>query len=167
MQTSVHLLIVVALATLAVPGLFQDKNQHGLRPKILTGKTVYFDDQTGAFVVGEKTLSQLKRWGRFKIVKDPKQADLIFLLSADPYKGGYIVYSGGETGTIEKSGNIAEDPVPTFRKAAPVRYAYLTVIDPETGEKLWDGSHVWGGLLTGFNSVGQHLVNEFRHEIEK
>ena len=122
-QTSVHLLIVVALATLAVPGPPQDKNQHGLRPKILTAKSVYFDDQTGAYVVGEKPLSQLKKWGRFKIVKDPKQADLIFLLSADPYKGGYIVYSGGETGTVEKSGNVSEDPVPTFKKAAPVRYA--------------------------------------------
>ena len=167
MQTSVHLLIVVALATLVVPGRSQDKEQHGLQPKILTAKSVYFDDQSGAYVVGEKTLSQLKKWGRFKIVKDPKQADLIFLFSADPYKGGYVVYSGGQTGTIEKGGNIEEDPIPTFNKAAPVRYAYLTVIDPKTGERLWDDSHVWGGLLTGFNSVGQRLVNELRQQIEK
>jgi len=41
------------------------------------------------------------------------------------------------------------------------------VIDPNTGERLWDASHVWGGLLTGFNSVGQLLVKELRQQIEK
>jgi hypothetical protein len=166
-QTSVHLLIVVALATLAVPGPSQLKKQYGLRLKILTAKAVYFDDRSGVHTVGDKTLNQLKKWGRFKIVKDPKQADLILLLSADPYKGGYVLYSGGQTGTIEKGGNIEEDPVPNFNKAAPVRYAYLTVIDPNTGDSLWVGSHVWGGLLTGFNSVGERLVSELRQQIEK
>ncbi len=167
MQTSVLLLAVIVASTLALPGPTQDKKQHRLPPKILSAKSVYFDDQSDAHVAGDKALSQLKKWGRFKIVKDPKQADLIFLLSADPYKGGYVVYSGGETGTIKKGGNIEEDPVPTFNKQAPVRYAYLTVIDPKTGESLWDGSHVWGGLLTGFNSVGERLVNELRKQVEK
>jgi hypothetical protein len=166
-QTPVRLLTIVALATLTLPGPTQDKKQHGLPLKILSAKSVYFDDQSGAHTVGDKALNQLKKWGRFKIVKDPKQADLIILLAADPYKGGYVVYSGGETGTIKKGGNIQEDPVPTFNKEAPVRYAYLTVIDPKTGESLWDGSHVWGGLLTGFNSAGERLVNELRKQFEK
>jgi len=48
-----------------------------------------------------------------------------------------------------------------------VRAAYLTAIDPATGENLWSDSHVWGGLLTGFNSVGERLIRQFRKEIEK
>jgi hypothetical protein len=165
-QTPVHLL-VVALAILAATGPAQGQKQHGLSPKILSAKSVYFDDQTGAQHVGEKTLNELQKWGRFKIVKDPKQADLIFLLSADPYRGGYIIYSGGQTGTIDKSGNIEADPVPTYNKASPVRYAYLTVIDPNTGVSLWKDSHVWGGLLTGFNSVGERLVKELEKQTKK
>jgi hypothetical protein len=166
-QISAHLLTIVVLATLGVPGPTQEKQQHGLPRKILAAKVVYFDDQSGARAVGDKALRQLKKWGRFKIVKDPKQADLIFLLSADPYKGGYIIYSGGQTGTIEKGGKIEADPVPNYNKASPVRYAYLTVIDPKTGESLWNGSHVWGGLLTGFDKAGEHLISELRKQIEK
>jgi hypothetical protein len=167
MQLSAHLLAVIVVATWVLSGSTQDKKPNGLPPKILSAKSVYFDDQSGAPAMGDKALNQLKKWGRFKIVKDSKQADLIILLSAGPYKGGYVVYSGGQTGTIEKGGNIEEDPVPTFNRAAPVRYAYLTVIDPKTGENLWNGSHVWGGLLTGFSSAGERLMNELRKQLEK
>jgi hypothetical protein len=45
--------------------------------------------------------------------------------------------------------------------------AYLTVDDAITGERLWTGSHVWGGLLTGFNSAGRRLVNRLRKQIER
>jgi len=94
-------------------------------------------------------------------------ADLILLLSADPYKGGYIIMSGGQTGTIDVHGKIDVDPIPNYNKQAPVRYAYLTVIDPKTGENLWSDSHRWGGLLTGFNSVGARLVKELEEQTKK
>src|SRR4029077_11386493 len=99
----------------------------------------------------------LKKWGRFQIVQDRKQADLTIVLSADPYKGGKIIVSGRQTGTIN-NGNIHEDTVPNYNKQAPLRYVYLTVIDSKNGEKLWTDSHQWGGLLTGFNSAGERLV---------
>jgi hypothetical protein len=166
-QPSVHFLTLVALATLAFAAPAQDMKHHGLPPKILSAKSVYFDDRTDSRHIRDKALSQLKKWGRFEIVKDPTQADLILLLSASPYKGGYIIYSGGQTGTIQKSGNIEADPVPTFNRASPVRYAYLTVIDPDTGEGLWNGFHVWGGLLTGFNTVGERLVKNFEKQSKK
>jgi len=108
----------------------------------------------------------LKKWGKFQVVTDRKQADLVFLLSADPYKGGHVVFAGGQTGTVE-NGHVTEDPVPTYNKQSPTRYAYLTVIDPKTGDNLWSGKHVWGGLLTGFDSVGQRLVKELESQTKK
>ena len=86
-------------------------------------------------------------------MKDRKQADIIFILSADPYNGGYIIASGGQTGTVE-NGHIDEDRVPNYNRQAPVRYVFLTVLDPKTGDTLWSDSHHWGGLLTGFNTPG-------------
>jgi hypothetical protein len=154
-------LLVAALAVLA-----QSQGQE-LAPKILSARSVYFDDQTGAPHIGERALERLKKWGRFQIVRDQKQADLIILLSADPYKGGYIATAGGQTGTVDRGGNIDMDPVPNFHKLAPVRYAYLTVIDPKTDEKLWSDSHQWGGLLTGFNSVGERLVKRLEKQMKK
>jgi hypothetical protein len=47
---------------------------------------------------------------------------------------------------------------PNYNKQSPARCAYLTVIDPKTGDNLWSDTHQWGGLLTGYNSVEARLV---------
>ncbi len=167
MRVSSHFVAVFIFTVLVLQVAAQDQTHSKLAPKILSAKTVYFDDQTGAAHVGDKALEQLKKWRRFQIVRDQKKADLIILLSADPYKGGHIATAGGQTGTVDRNGNIDIDPVPNFNKLAPVRYAYLTVIDPATEENLWSDSHQWGGLLTGFNSVGERLVKKLEKQMRK
>lgn len=97
-------------------------------PRILSAKTVYFDNQTGCDAVGQNTLKQLKKWGKFHLVTDRKQADLIFLLSADPYRGGNITFASGQSGNVE-NGHVTEDEVPNYSKLSPTRYAYLSVIE--------------------------------------
>jgi hypothetical protein len=116
--------------------------------------------------VAKKALEQLQKWGRFQIVRQRPAADLIILLSTDPYKKGQIATAGGQTGSVDSNGHIDMDPVPNFNKLAPVRYAYLTVIDAATEQSLWDDSHQWGGLLTGFNSVGEHLVKRLEKQMK-
>lgn len=138
-----------------------------LAPKILSAQSVYFENRTGSVAVGRETLEQLKKWGRFKIVSDPKDADLILLLSVEAYRNGDIIFSGGQTGSIDTHGDIKEDRIPNFNKQAPTRYAYLTVISPRSRRALWSADHQWGGLLTGFNSVGARLINRLKKEIEK
>jgi len=167
MKISARLFAVFSLASLLVPVVAQAQKQLAQSPRILLAKSVYLEDRTGVDPVSKEALGQLKKWGRFRIVQDRKQADLIFLLSADPYKGGYIIKSGGQTGTIDTHGKIDEDPIPNYNKQAPVRYAYLTVIDSKTGENLWSDSRRWGGLLTGFNSVGARLVKELEKQTKK
>ncbi|MBZ5537295.1 MAG: hypothetical protein LAO31_15175 [Acidobacteriia bacterium] len=167
MRVSFHLIVVSILASWILPTTNLAQKQTAPSPKILSATSVYFDDRTGDDAVGNKALAQLNAWGRFQIVQDRKQADLILLLSADPYKGGYIIMSGGQTGTIDSQGKIQEDRIPNYNRLAPVRYAYLTVIDPKTGENLWSVSHRWGGLLTGFNSVGERLIRELEKQTRK
>jgi len=166
MQASRLLFGVYIVAALVLPTASRDSKHTKVAPKLLAAKSVYFEDRTGAVHVAEKALAQLNKWGRFQIVTDRKQADLIVLLSAQPYKGGQIVISGGQTGTIDPNGNLDMDPAPNFNKLAPVRYAFLTVIDSETGENLWSDSHQWGGLLTGFDSVGERLVKKLQKEVK-
>jgi hypothetical protein len=161
-----HLLFLAALASSIAPIAAQPQKQLARSPKIQSAKSVYFKDKTGVDAVGNEALAQLKKWGRFQIVQDRKQADLIIMLSADPYKGGYIITSGGQTGTIE-SGRIGEDRVPNYNRQAPVRYVFLTVIDPKTGDTLWRDSHRWGGLLTGYNSAGERLVKKLENQTKK
>jgi hypothetical protein len=114
----------------ASPALAQ--KQLAQSPRILSAKSVYFSNKTGSDAVGKNALVQLRKWGKFQLVADPKQADLIFILSADPYNGGNIIFASGQTGTID-DGHITEHPIPNYNKQSPARYAYLTVIDPICG----------------------------------
>ena len=160
-------LVIFIFTNLILPISLDAQKQLAKSPKILTARTVYFDNRTGADTVGAATLAQLKKWGRFQLVHDKHKADLILLLSADPYHGGYIIFASGQTGTVDADGRVQQDVVPNYNRLAPVRDAYLTVIDPSTGNNLWTDSHVWGGLLTGKNSVGAHLVQKLQKQIEK
>ena len=137
-----------------------------ISPRILAAKTVFFDDQSGAPPVGKAALAELKKWNRFQLVSNTSQADLIFQLSASPPRGGHIVYSGGQTGTVE-NGKVEPDSVPTYHKSSPVRAAYLSVFDARSGELLWADSRNWGGLLTGYDSAGRRLVSKLRKQTEK
>lgn len=153
------------MLALSVPTASHAQKRLVKSPKVLSAKTVYFDNRTGDEAVGSATVAQLRKWGRFQVVLNKQMADLILLLSADPYKGGYIIFAGGQTGTIDKDGHIEEDLVPNYNRLTPVRDAYLTVIDPRSGENLWSDSHVWGGLLTGKNSAGARLVQKLQKQI--
>ena len=155
-----------ALTSLLFVASARGQKQLAQSPRILSAKTAYFDNETGSDAVGKTALAQLKKWGKFQIVAEKKEAELIFLLSADPYKGGNVTFASGQTGSVE-NGHVTEDAVPNYNKQSPTRYAYLTVIDGKTGDNLWSDKHLWGGLLTGFNSVGERLVKELESQTRK
>jgi hypothetical protein len=166
MRASEHCRIIFVLTSLLVANSAVAQKQLAQFPRILSAKSVYFSNQTGSDNVGKNALTQLKKWGKFSLIADPKRADLIFLLSADPYKGGNIIFASGQTGSIN-DGHITEDPAPNYNKQSPTRYAYLTVIDRKTGDNLWSDKRLWGGLLTGFNSVGERLIKELENQSKK
>jgi hypothetical protein len=157
-------LLLFGLASMS-PLTAQKKSARAQR--ILLANTVYFDNQTGSDAVGKSALAKLKKWRKYQIVPDRTHADLIFYLSADPIKGGNIILSGGQTGHIDSHRGVEEDPIPDYNKQSPTRYAYLTVIDATTGDSLWSGKHPWGGLLTGFNSVGNRLIGDLEKQTRK
>jgi TonB family protein len=163
MQPSTHLLAVCFVVSLVAASSALAQKEITDPRAIVTAKTVYFDDKSGVDAVGKKASAELSKWGRFQIAQDRKKADLIMVLSTDPQRGGNLILSG-QTGTIDSQGHVSEDPVPNYNKLAPVRYVFLTVTDARTGNALWSDSRRWGGLLTGFESAGEHLVQEFEKE---
>ena len=48
---------------------------------LMEAKTAYVDDVSWHSTVGEQCSDELKKWGRFKLVGDPKDADLTFHLT--------------------------------------------------------------------------------------
>ena len=54
-----------------------------LPASIIAAKTVYIDNQTGSSQITDKAYEALSKWGRFKIVKDAKDANLVLRFTAD------------------------------------------------------------------------------------
>lgn len=129
-----------------------------LAAKLFVAKSVYFDNETGFAAVGADALRELKRWGRFRVVQTRDRADLVFVLSSEEYSEGV-----GDLGPANKA-DFEPDWFLHFHYR-PAN-AYLTVIDTITGDTLWAGTHVWGGLLTGFNSAGRRLVHRLREQVD-
>jgi hypothetical protein len=150
----ISLLFVFAAGVIA-------KDKHlPLPPQIAAAKTVYIDNQSGMANIGDKAYQQLVKWGRFQVIQDRKSADLILLLSAKAYDGGYVTTGGGTTGNIDSKGNINTTNEPTYTHHVSVNYTFLTVVDPKTGDNLWSDSKRWGNLYTGFHSATKGLIDE-------
>src|ERR1700689_479 len=62
----------------------QAKDNHAPLPaSVMAAKTVYIDNQTGHTEITDRAYDALRKWGRFKILKDAKDADLILRFTAD------------------------------------------------------------------------------------
>lgn len=164
MRLLTYVLVICFATSLASVASAQAQNEVANSQAIASAKTIYFEDKSGVDAVGRKASAELSKWGRFQIVQDPKKADLIILLSTDPGQGGNLIVSGGQTATIDSQGHVEEDRIPTFNKLDPTRRAFLSVTDARSGMNLWSSSQRWGGLLTGFDNVGEHLVREFEKQ---
>jgi hypothetical protein len=95
---------------------------------------------------GRVALQGMLDWGRFEVVGDRKQADLILLFSANPYLGDYLTRDKPDTRPVS------------------VEHAYLNVIDPSTGESVWGDFRQWGGFRV--TAMTKDLILEFRAHLE-
>jgi TonB family protein len=166
MRRLAHLLAICLAGSLVASTSAQTQKEITDPQVIASAKTIYFQDDSGADAVGKKASAELGKWARFQIVRNPQKADLTLLLTTDPGQGGDLILAGGQTASIDPDGHVEEDRVPTFNKLEPVKYAFLIVKNAKSGDTIWIDSSRWGGLLTGFDSVGERLVKEFEKQAE-
>jgi hypothetical protein len=79
--------LALVAAIFSVMGSAADKHLP-LSNTILTAKTVYIDNRSGSPTTGDHAYQELGAWGRFQVVQDKSQADLIFFLTAHPQTVG-------------------------------------------------------------------------------
>src|ERR1700722_6199399 len=71
-----------------------------LPPSVTRAKFVYVDCDgcpRGMAAAKQAALHGLMDWKRFTVLRDRHNADLIFLLSANPYLGDYVTRKGADT----------------------------------------------------------------------
>ncbi len=74
------------------------------------------------------------------------QADLILVVSANPYLGDYLTRDG-------------PDQRPVY-----IKITYMNVVDPHTGQSLWGDSKEFGSWL--IPKATKDLVEEFKEQVK-
>jgi hypothetical protein len=82
MRVSEHCRIIFVLTSLLVANSAGAQKQLAQSARVLSAKSVCFSNQTGSDVVGTKCANPAEEMKKFQLIADPKQADLIFPLSA-------------------------------------------------------------------------------------
>lgn len=157
MRHRVGLIVIVLLFGCGWVSSARAQKRREMAPRLLSARLVYFEDQTGFPAVGGDAIREIQKWGRYQVVQIRDQAELIFVLSSK-------IEADGVRSPFEDR---RFGPDLSFHFRFRPANAYLTVDDALTGERLWSGRHVWGGLLTGFNSAGRRLVGRLRKQIER
>jgi hypothetical protein len=156
-KINLPILLTVLVALAGVP-CFAGKTHAPLPPKILAAKTVYVENH-GSAKLADKAYTELKQWGRFEIVTDRIQADIVLLLSLDEGQT-----SSGKTQTYDpkanggyggwKYGRIDESSSGSI---------HIEVLDAKTGETLYSDTK----QMNSFTSATHGAIKDLRQRIEE
>lgn len=155
-------ILAVALV-LAVPA-FAKHEKMPLPERIMTAKTVYLDNQSGFADLGDKAYDEMKKWGRYQIVDSADKADIVLLLSAKEYIGGYTSSTyHNTTGSADDNGNISAHTYSSGSSRAIVAgTTFITLVDAKSGASLWSDARAWGR----WKSATRGLVKELRDRVK-
>jgi hypothetical protein len=151
------LLVLLVLQVHVVAG--QDKYAP-LPEKVVKAKTVFYINDTTSSRFGDDLYQELKKWNRWQVVGDRKQADLILVLSQRDHIEGTIA-----TATTTTNGNTAY----ATGASAPIKSSswHIYLIDPTNGETVWVSSHTLGGRLwQSWGSVARSLLSDIQKRIK-
>lgn len=141
---------VTLLALCVVPflALSAGKTPHApLPPALMNAKTIFIDNQSGDADLLDKCYDELTKWGRFKIVADPKDADVAFRIQKSSRNSGY-------SERTDPWGN-------THADADTQHYTTISVVDKD-GNVLWSDTRPW----RMFSSATRNVVKELRQRME-
>jgi hypothetical protein len=133
--------IIAALAFVIVVSSIHAKDKHAPLPaSVITAKTVYIDNQTGHAEITDRAYDALSKWGRFKILQNAKDADLVLRFTAD---------TKGRPTPPHNDIDISPTPV------------LFSVFD-QTNNELWSASK-----NQPFRSQTRLDINEFKKRLEE
>jgi hypothetical protein len=141
--------VVVGMLDKATNTIHVNEIFRALPPVVTHAKSLYIDCdacERGMAAAWMAAFQQVADWKRFNVVPDPKKADIILMLSANPYLGDYITRDGPD------------------KRPVHVDITYMDVIDPRTGRSLWSDSRRWGSLLV--SRATKDLIMEFKDQLE-
>lgn len=129
-----------------------------LSPSVMHAKRVYIDNQTpDCPECADHTYNELLKWGRFQVVTDPKDADLVFVLKSTSTERPVTVVANTTSSGADSShttGTIVSHEDYTV---------YLSVLDARTNQQLYNNSEYW---RFAWSKPAATLVKDLRKRME-
>jgi hypothetical protein len=143
---------VIVLGTLdkATSTIRVDQMVRALPPKVMAAKSIFIYCDAcprGMAKAKPAALEELDVWNRFNVLSDPEKADLVLIVSANPYLGDYVTRDGPD------------------KRPVSVDITYMDVVDPRTGRSLWNDYRQWGSWRVA--SATKSLIAEFRTQLDE
>ena len=124
--------------------LMQAKTVYIISHRIQDGRVL--PDPSGDATYVDACRDELAKWGRFKVVSDPKEADLIFRIGSR-VQTSYMVINNQS----RKEGN---------------GVTFLEVVQTSSGKVLWSGTHNWAWSWS-VKSARTVVVKQLRKSMEE
>ena len=128
-----------------------------VHPRLISAETLYLLNDQDNMLVSDRLYSDLKKWGRYKLVETPENADLL----------GVLTMQIGRTFEIYNGSTIILGSTAISRGSKSVlayKHFYFKIFDMETTMQLWtDGEEGW---WTNKGAVFK-LVRTFRDRLPK
>ena len=129
-----------------------------LSPALMQAKGIYIDNQTpDCPQCSDQAYDELKKWGRFQVVTDPKDADLLFVLKSTSSERPVSVVSNtnsSSTNSSQTSSSVISVEDYTM---------FLTVVNAHTNQQLYSNGAYW---RFKWSKPTTTLIKELRKRIE-
>jgi hypothetical protein len=142
MQCRLSLLLLLCLAVSLPTAVLAHKEP--VPAELLQAKTVYIKSYSASDV--RQCSEELSKWGRFKIVADPKDADVIF------YIGSHTASNGSYT----RTGNVM-----TANSSLLIT---VEVVQASSQKPLWSSTQSWSPFR---RTPTKNIVKELRKRVEE
>jgi hypothetical protein len=127
-------------------------------------KTIAIVNDSGEAEIGDRAYDELKTWGRYTIVSEAKNADLVLVLTSRVDYVGSVQTTTAQT-TANVSGSRGTANTTATQTSIPITHGktYVIVFNGKTGDKVWSDGRNWGT----FKSATHGLIKDLRQRVEK
>lgn len=149
---------LIPLVAIFMPAALAVTKHMPLPPAVLQARRVYIDNRSpDCPECTDHAYQELSAWGRFQIVSDPKDADLVFVLKSTSEERPVSVVAN--TTSTSGDSSLTNGTVVSHEDYT----VYLTVLEAHTNQQLYSNGAYW---RFAWSKPAKTLVRDLRKRIE-
>jgi hypothetical protein len=136
-------LVLILVSSVAAFGAKKKQVEHAPLPaKVLAAKTVFIENNSNQPEIADKAYTQLKQWGRYKVVDSKDKADLVLVFTL-AYSHTQHEDSDYVSLYNSKTQSYTAGVVPGGTSTITWTYTQMRLVDPITSDVMWADERPW------------------------